>query len=159
MEKKLVNIITEQTDILFDNILITLDIITEEQVDKLFSDMPLWKHLYHMLHSIDQWFINPNKYNNPDFHIAEMNSLYTKSENKLSLKELKNYYALIKAKTYKYLEQLNDEDLGKEPQACKFSRLALILAQYRHLAYHIGSIHSFMLYETGKWPKFIGISK
>ena len=38
-------------------------------LDFVLCDMPVWKHVYHMLHSCDQWFISPFEYEKePDFH-------------------------------------------------------------------------------------------
>lgn len=64
----LIEVITEQTRTLFGNIQETFDAISNDQKNKLIIDAPLWKHIYHMLHSLDQWFINPYLYDNPDFH-------------------------------------------------------------------------------------------
>jgi hypothetical protein len=30
-------------------------------LDFILCDLPVWKHVYHMLHSCDQWFINPKQ--------------------------------------------------------------------------------------------------
>jgi hypothetical protein len=157
-EINLVEIIIQQTDILLQNLQLTLNEITD--VDKIpeLSDMPLWKHLYHLLHSLDQWFINPSIYEEPDFHKDKMNSLLISSEESLSKEELQYYFDNVKKKIDRYLEGLHEEELGGNPHNCNFSKLALILAQYRHLMYHIGVIHSFIRDERGKWPEYIGIS-
>lgn len=37
-----------------------MDCIPDELWQRLYGGAPLWQHLYHALHSLDQWFINPN---------------------------------------------------------------------------------------------------
>lgn len=159
MQEKLSAIIKEQTNILFYNIQETFNSVTDTQVNEIISEWPLWKHFYHMLHSLDQWFINPFNYIEPDFHEEGMNSLYESSVKSLSKAELIHYYEGIKIKIEKYLEELKDESLGEFPEGCKYNRLTLILAQYRHLMYHIGFIHSCIFENTRVWPEFVGISR
>lgn len=158
MPVKLSAIIKEQTKILFYNIQETMNSVTDTQFNEIICEWPLWKHFYHMLHSLDQWFINPFDYNEPEFHEDGMNSLYEASEKNLSRTELIHYYKGIKTKLEKYIDHLTDESLSEFPEKCKFDRLTLILAQYRHLMYHIGFIHSCIFQKTGVWPEYIGIS-
>jgi hypothetical protein len=85
MESGLVNAIKLNTNALFINADITLQTCN---LDFVLCDMPIWKHVYHMLHSCDQWYINPNEYTEPDFHEANLNSLDIESEKTLSRDEL-----------------------------------------------------------------------
>lgn len=41
-----------------------LDCIPDALWDIRFGGAPVWQHIYHMLHELDQWFINPD---DPDF--------------------------------------------------------------------------------------------
>ncbi len=158
MEKRLIEIITEQTRILFENIQETFNALSEDQMDKFIFDAPLWKHIYHMLHSLDQWFINPYIYDNPDFHEYGMNSFKIETDKGLSKENLVTYFSDIEEKIYFFLNNLNDRSLIETPENCNFTRLTLILAQYRHVMYHIGFITSILHYTEEKRPKFIGIS-
>ena len=36
-----------------------MDCIPDELWQRLYGGAPLWQQLYHALHSLDQWFINP----------------------------------------------------------------------------------------------------
>mgnify|MGYP000987687560 CR=1 FL=1 len=36
-----------------------MDCIPDELWQRPYGGAPLWQHLYHALHSLDQWFINP----------------------------------------------------------------------------------------------------
>lgn len=159
MKNSLVNMIALQTNVLFQNIQITLDEITDMQLIPELSDMPLWKHVYHMLHSLDQWYINPNRYEEPDFHVDNLNSLFKSSEKILTKEELQKYFNSVKNKIQSYLATLTDADLEYNPEEYKFSRLVLILGQFRHASYHMGMIHSFIRSKSGKWPTFMGLSQ
>ena len=114
------------------------------------------KTIYGSLILALQWFIDPFHYIEPEFHEEGMNSLYQASAKSLSKPELIHYYKKIKQKIEKYLDELTDELLAEFPEGCKFNRLTLILAQSRHLMYHIGFIHSIIFQNTGVWP-IIGI--
>ena len=57
--------------------------------------MPMWKHLYHTMHSLDQWFINPARYEEPSFHVKNLNSLDEPSEIVLSRQQLSDYLTEI----------------------------------------------------------------
>jgi hypothetical protein len=59
MEDKLMKSFNEQTEIMLCNMRITLNTCNTNVV---VYGMPIWKHLYHTLHSLDRWFINPEKY-------------------------------------------------------------------------------------------------
>ena len=41
-----------------------LDCIPDALWDIRFGGAPVWQHIYHMLHELDQWFITPDA---PDF--------------------------------------------------------------------------------------------
>ena len=96
MENDLVEMIKRQTNVLFQNIQSTFDEVTDIQIVPEFSDMPIAKHVYHMLHSLDQWFINPYIFEEPDFHIDELNSLSVYSDKVLTKEKLQKYFYLIK---------------------------------------------------------------
>ena len=156
MKRQLVNTIIEQTDIMFYNMDITLKTCN---LNVIVCKMPIWKHLYHTLHSLDRWFINPEQYSEPIFHEKNLNSLETKSERILSKEELVSYFDGIKIKINKYLNELTDDMLYEKPQVCEYTRLTLVLGQYRHLMCHIGIINGSTINETGKWPKVVGLDK
>lgn len=122
-----------------------------------YCEMPLWKHVYHTLHSLDMWFINPRNYVEPNFHEKDLNSLYVKSDKTLTKKELKSYFVDIETKTKKYLEELTEEMLLEKPKDCEYSRVTLILAQHRHLHSHMGMLMGFVIVGTGLWPRVLGL--
>lgn len=95
MKNELVDAIKINTETLFVNVDIMLQTCN---IDFVLCDMPVWKHAYHMLHSLDQWYINPNVYAEPDFHEPGLNSLDIVSDKSLSREELMNYMEGIKTK-------------------------------------------------------------
>ena len=127
-------------------------------LDFVLCDMPVWKHVYHMLHSCDQWFINPFVYTEPDFHEPNLNSLDLPSETVLTRERLETYLDSIKGKILAYLASLTDESLYEIPPGCKLNRLGLILSQYRHFYAHLGNINGSGDSATNQWPRVIGTS-
>ncbi len=154
MERKLVCIIADQTRIMLSNMNITLHTCN---MDTALFEMPMWKHLYHTLHSLDRWFINPERYVEPPFHEESMNSLDIQTKRALTREELIEYFKGIEPTIYSYLDGLTDDMLSEKPEGCRYTRLALVLGQYRHLMCHIGIINCTTINETGKWPKVVGL--
>ena len=68
----LVNTIKLNTETMFINADIMLQTC---DMDYVLCDMPIWKHCYHMLHSLDQWYINPKEYDRPlDLNLLKMDA-------------------------------------------------------------------------------------
>jgi hypothetical protein len=155
MSNELVSAIKKQTEVLFYNANIMLQTCS---MDFILGDVPIWKHAYHALHSCDQWFINPYRYTEPDFHVPGLNSVNVASEKTLSREELLQYLEDIRTKTIDYLDTLTDEMLYDIPQDCKANRLSLIISQYRHFYSHLGNINATTIIETNKYPRVIGSS-
>ena len=79
-----------------------------------------------MLHSMDQWFINPYTYKDhrsDGFEIAALNT-----------------------------------ELTEYPEKSKFTKLELILGQFRHIMFHIGMIYGCILMERGEIPNYAGLA-
>ncbi len=129
--------------------------IPEELWNKKYCDMPLWKHIYHTLHSFDKSYINPNRYEEPPFHKDGLDNLDIKSKESLSRELLNNYLIEIESKVNSYLNALNDKELLSNPPDCSHSKFRLILGQHRHLDMHIGMIMGYLITENGLWPRII----
>jgi hypothetical protein len=154
LSRQIVEEITKQTEIFFHNLETCINTCNYEYV---LCGMPVWKYMYHTLHSIDKWFINPMQYNEPPFHEPNLNSLDIKSEKVLTKSELIIYYNSVRAKILQYLDLLEDGMLYKKPEGCSYTRIALILGQYRHTYCHMGNINCITIIETGKWPRIVGM--
>lgn len=155
MSSELIKSIKLQTEVLFTNADIMLQTCN---LDFVLCDMPVWKHAYHMLHSCDQWYINPMHYSEPDFHVPNLNSLDIPSEKVLTREELLRYLDTVRAKILAYLDTLTDDMLYEIPTDSKSNRLALILSQFRHFYAHLGNINATTIIETNQWPRVIGHS-
>jgi hypothetical protein len=154
MNNELVINIKNQTEVLFFNADICLKTCN---LDYILCNMPIWKHMYHMLHSCDQWFINPFEYDKePDFHEPNLNSLDIPSEKVLTREQLFTYLQDVKTKIMAYIDSLTDEMLYEIPHGCVSNRLGLILSQYRHFYAHLDIINATTIIETNKWPRIVG---
>lgn len=150
-------IIKDQTERALWSINNVMDCVPNEYWNKNYCEMPLWKHIYHTLHSLDMWYINPRKYSQPTFHIENLNNLEVETDRILSRNELKHYYQLINKRINQYINSITDDILLTKPENCEWTRFTLILAQHRHLHSHMGMIMGFIIAETGLWPKVIGL--
>ena len=102
---------------------------------------PAWRHVYHAIHSADKWFFNPSKFTEPDFHENGMDNPDNPCNVVLSDSELLDYLHKVQIKTENYLDNLSDEELNEKPDGCEYTRLELILGQFRHISSHIGMIN------------------
>ena len=151
---ELVTNIKNQTEVMFVNADIMLKTCN---LDFILCEMPIWKHVYHMLHSCDQWFISPFEYDKePDFHEPNLNFLDIPSEKVLTREQLSSYLEAVRDKIFGYIDSLTDEKLYEIPKGCASNRLGLILSQYRHFYAHLGNINATTIIEINKWPRVIG---
>lgn len=136
--------------------------VPDELWNRRYDGIPLWKYLYHMLFSMDRWFINPfdPDYRPPAFHtaaLADLNVIPEEGEG-LSRETLTGYFRAVKEKIETYLASLTDGMLGEKPEGCEMSRLRLILGQHRHWHRHMGAVYGFLIEDTGKWPYVLNMN-
>jgi hypothetical protein len=153
--------VQSQTGQIFDNIEILLASIGDGEFSHLKGGFPTWKHFYHCIHSLDKNFIDPGSYAEPDFHEKNMDVIYLDTDVTLSRAEIEAYYLQVKAKTTEYLGSLTDEKLTETTQFNdrEYTRLELILAQLRHVFYHVGYLHCCEKIEKGETPEYVGLYK
>lgn len=126
--------------------------------EKPYGGAPVWRHVYHMLHSLDQWFINPLGYQEPAIHGESLNDLDLELDvPPLSPTVLEAYLAQIADKTRAYLRDLSDAELTARPEGIPYERLALMVGQMRHLHTHMGMLMGFIIAERGEWPMVLGM--
>jgi len=123
--------------------------------DALCYGAPCWRWAYHALHSADKWFINPFDYEEPSFHEEGLDNPEKPCSTILSDEQLLAYLDAIEEKTLAYLDTLSDEMLYEKPQNCKYTRLELVLRQYRHLSFHTGMLNCQTLLATGQFPMWV----
>lgn len=154
-----VAIIKEQTRRALWEVKNVIDCVPDELWDKEYCEMPCWKHIYHMLHSLDQWYIDPRDpdFQEPSIHEPGLNDLDVVSHKRLTRREIDAYLLTIEEKILDYLSWLTDDRLLEYPVNCEYCRFTLILAQFRHLHSHMGMIMGFIIDDTGLWPRVLGL--
>ncbi|MBN1698013.1 MAG: DinB family protein [Spirochaetales bacterium] len=158
MENRIVSDIKKQVVILLKNIDELFSSLDDGMLDNAAGRWPLWRQLYHMLHSMDQWFVNPYRYTDHMGGGADVAGLVEETAIKLSKNELSDYYSDIRVKIEDYLNGLDAAMLKEKPGGCPFTRFELVLGQTRHIMYHIGLIHGIMLVSWNVLPGYHGLS-
>ena len=138
-----------------------LDCIPDALWDRCYGGAPLWQHVYHTLHELDQWFINPRDtdFVEPPIHTPHLQELHIYPAVRLDRPAIDDYFYTIKAKLSIYLTSLHDEDLLQRPDNCEWTRFTLILSQYRHLYRHMGMVMGFIEAETGLCPRTLEVGE
>ena len=113
---------------------------------------PAWRYVYHTIHSADKWYFNPEIFTEPEFHEAGMDNPDNPCNQVLSDEELLEYLERVRLKTMDYLDSLTDELLYERPKKCHYTRLELILRQFRHISFHTGMLNGQTTERTGKFP-------
>lgn len=157
----LTEVIIDQTNRALWEVKNVIACVPENLWNRDYCEMPLYKHIYHMLHSLDRWYINPNDpdYNEPKIHIPDLNNLDAVTDKKISFDEINDYYLSIEKKIKDYLLNLSDKDLYEIPLGCKHNKFKLILGQFRHLHTHMGMIMGWIIESTRKWPTILGLER
>lgn len=155
------DIIKEQTKRALWEVKNVIDCVPDELWNKEYCKMPCWKHIYHMLHSLDLWYINPRdkNYKEPDIHEEDLNNLDVVSDKTLSREEINGYFTSVETKIQEYVSGLNDSQLLQYPENCEYCVFTLIMAQFRHLHSHMGMLMGFIIDDTGLWPRVLGLEK
>jgi len=150
-----------QTVQIFENLEIIIESIPEEKFQSTIGGFPIWKNLYHCIHSLDKNLIDPASYSEPCFHEKNMDVIYLETTTKLSKNQLINYYLEVKQKIMNYLNLLTDKKLLEKVYLNEkyYTRLELILAQLRHVFYHVGYLHCCIKIEYENTPEYIGLYK
>ena len=138
-----------------------LDCIPDALWDRCYGGAPLWQHVYHTLHELDQWFINPRDtdFVEPPIHTPHLQELHIYPAVRLDRQVVDDYFYTIKSKLSIYLTSLHDEDLLQRPDNCEWTRFTLILSQYRHLYRHMGMVMGFIEAETGLCPRTLEVGE
>ena len=126
--------------------------------EREYCGAPLWRHAYHMLHSLDHWFINPQESHEPAIHRPGLNNLDMAVDGPaLSPLALETYLTEIAVRLRAYLNALSDRSLAACPEGSPYPRLTLMVGQMRHLHTHLGMLMGFIIAERGEWPAVLGL--
>ena len=153
----LTKVIIDHVDYCFENIGILFTTFTEEDFHKDINGFPIWQHFYHMLNSIDRILTDPIEYMFPPFHIANLNTLEYKFKIQISRAILNDYFNEIVQRSTEYLQNIDEETLVKKSnhKTLYLTKLDHILAQQRHMTWHIGYLHSCAKVIYGNTPEHV----
>ena len=122
----------------------------------LVCSSPAWRYAYHTIHSADKWFIDPFVFTEPDIHEKGMDNPDNPCTAEISDEQLLDYLHAVKDKTLQYIDSLTDEMLSEKPENCPYTRMELVLRQFRHISLHTGMINGLTIEKTGKFPLTYG---
>jgi hypothetical protein len=161
----LTDILKEQTEILLKNL---DDQIASADLTAIIDGLPDWRYLFHTIHSLDKNFINPDTFTEPALSVSgaapELSIIDEKrpgyrpaADIPITRSQLSGYSSYVRQKIETYFDTLDDTMLSEKNGSGAFSRLALILGQFRHLMWHMG-LSSGVTVQTGKeWPAYTGL--
>lgn len=95
------------------------------------------------------------KYDEPVFHQSEMDNPDNACFVILSDEELLEYLAKIRKKTCDYIDTLTDDMPYEKSENCPYTRLELILRQFRHLSFHTGMVNGQTAEHIGKFSIYV----
>ncbi len=158
--------IENQTEINFINI---RDQIEDAELEAVFDGVNGSRYLFHNLHSMDRFFINPVTYvyeGEKLFGIPENLSVISAAREGyvddtsivICREKLLAYFEYVKSKIEKYFDELTGQELLQKPEGSEYTRLELILGQFRHQMWHVG-LSSAITFEGKKiWNEFTGLN-
>ena len=164
--QEIITQIKNQTEINFINI---EDQIRVADLEKVFDGVNGSRYIFHNLHSMDRFFINPVDYvyeGEKLFGIPENLSVISSEREGyvedtsivIPREKLLAYFENIKKKIEGYFEGLTSEELIQKPEGNEYTRLELILGQFRHQLWHVG-LSSAITFEGKKiWNEFTGLN-
>lgn len=160
-QKHLTQIVEEQTRRALWEVRNVIDCVPDGLWNREYCAMPCWKHIYHMLYSLDLWYINPRDpdFKEPVIHERGLNDLDAVSSKRLTREEINAYFPAVEAKILAYISRLTDAQLLEYPPHCEYCRFTLIPAQFRHLHSHMGMLMGFIIDDTGLWPRVLGLEE
>jgi len=159
--EELIKQIKQQQEINYKNI---EDQIRFADLETVFDNENNSRYIFHYLHSMDRFFINPSTYvyeGNIEENLSIIDSARVGYIDDKSIviqrQQLLDYLEAVKAKINAFFETLTVEQLIEKPEGCEYSRMELILAQFRHLMWHVGASSAITFTSKGEWNEFTGL--
>lgn len=152
-----IDIIRDHTAYSFESIEILFDTFDEAAFGEEINGFPVWQQFYHLLNSIDRIFTDPVSYAYPAFHREGLNDLGTKQASSRDRATLHAYFADIMGRVTAYLQILQEKELCQKSNhaTIAMTKFDHILAQLRHMAWHIGYLHACAKVKFGNTPEHI----
>ena len=151
--------VRQQSIQIFKNIESIFDVVTDGNIGSRIGVFPVWKQLYHLLHSMDKNWIDPSDYVEPAFHVKNLDIIFLESDTALDRDTLYRYFIQVRERLETYLAGLDDAALERKIRFrdLELTGLELILAQFRHIFYHIGYLHCCFKLLHGETPEYAGL--
>lgn len=155
----IMNILKRHTENSFKSIQILFDTFNDNDFEETVNGFPIWQHFYHMLNSMDRIFTDPKNYQYPEFHIDNINNLENKPIISYSKECIYKYFLDVKDKINNYLDKIFFSKLLKKSnhKTIEMTKLDHVLSQFRHMAFHIGYLHSCAKVLYGNTPEHISV--
>ena len=153
----IINVLKRHTVNSFESIEILFNIFNEKDFEESVNGFYIWQQFYHMINSMDRIFIDPENYEWPKFHEENKNNLEYYFEKILTKECLYNYFQEVKNKINDYLENINENELLNKSnhKTIEMTKFDHILAQFRHMAFHLGYLHNCTKVMFGNTPEHI----
>lgn len=157
MENNLIEALLRHTQYSFESIEILFSTFTEHEFSDSVGGFPIWQQFYHLINSIDRIYTDPKEYSFPAFHREGMHMLENAAEECVSKHTLLEYYQRVKSQVLSYLETADSRELFEKSNHKEISmgRIDHILAQLRHMGWHIGYLHCCAKLLHGRTPEHI----
>lgn len=160
--EEIIKQIKKQQEINFKNV---EDQIRFADLETVFDNENNSRYIFHYLHSMDRFFINPSTYvyegsieENLSIIDSDRAGYIADKSIVIPRKQLLEYFESVKSKINTYFETLTVEQLIEKPEGCEYSRLEFILAQFRHLMWHTGVSSAITFISKDKWNEFTGLA-
>ena len=89
------------------------------------------------------------------FHVEGMDNPDNPCSVVLTDEQLLEYLDSVEKKTLDYLDTLTDDMLYEKPENCRFTRMELVLRQFRHISFHTGMLNGQTALATGQFPMWV----
>jgi len=153
----IISVIKRHTKNSFESIDILFNTFSESDFEKSINGFPIWQQFYHMINSMDRIFIDPENYKYPEFHEENINNLEYHFDRAYTKECIYNYFQEVENKINNYLDNINENELlvKSNHKTIEMTKLDHILAQFRHIAFHLGYLHSCTKVMFGNTPEHI----
>jgi len=153
----IIDILKRHTGNSLESISILFDTFIESDFEKSVNGFPIWQQFYHTINSMDRIFIDPQNYKYPEFHEENINNLEYHFDKTYTKECLYGYFQEVKNKIDNYLDKISEDELLKKSshKTINMTKLDHILAQLRHIGFHLGYLHSCTKVMFGNTPEHI----
>ena len=153
----IIDVLKRHTNNSFESIEILFNTFNKNDFEKSVNGFYIWQQFYHMINSMDRIFIDPKYYEWPKFHEENKNNLEYYFEKTFTKEYLYNYFQEVISKINDYLNNINENELFDKSnhKTIEMTKIDHILAQFRHMAFHLGYLHSCTKVMYGNTPEHI----